>query len=394
MALECRVIRTFDELRSLEPVWRVLLSRSSTDEPTLAPQWLGAWWRVFGGRDGRQLRVALFFEGSRLVGMAPLLSRRHWYRTGIPFRRLELMGSGESESDEICSDYLGVIAERGREKAIAVGLVSAVASKRLGPWDELVLPAMDSETETPRFLEGALEDARLPIESAITGACPYVSLPASWDDYLGSLPAGGRYMLLRSLRDFEQWAQDDAELHEVRTPAELDRGIRVLRTLHGDRWQADSRGGVFASPLFTAFHEQVMGSLLASGALELLWLTVRGDPVAALYNIVWNEKVYFYQGGRKLDVPKGVRPGIVLHARAIRRAIAAGRREYDFLAGASRYKMQLATATRSLVRVRAVGSPRLEAIRLAAGRGACHVRRIRDRLLGDRGSAVGARLAR
>ena len=89
-------------------------------------------------------------------------------------------------------------------------------------------------------------------------------------------------------------------------------------------------------------------------SLELLWLVVRGEPIAASYNVVFGNKVYFYQSGRRMDVPKAVRPGIAMHALAIQRSIEAGRREYDFLQGASRYKRDLALASRALVTLRAV----------------------------------------
>ena len=207
-------------------------------------------------------------------------------------------------------------------------------------------------------------------------------LPASWDDYLASLPSAGRYLVTRSLRVFDEWADGGAELHEARTASELDAGKRVLAALHGERWGRSGRTGAFRSPRFAAFHDEVMQRLLAEGALELLWLTVRGDPVAVVYNIMWKGKVYFYQSGRKIEVPKGVRPGIVMHARAIERAIAAGRREYDFLAGASQYKMQLATATRPLLRVRAVRSPVLELARRAADGGIDQGRQLRDLVRG------------
>jgi CelD/BcsL family acetyltransferase involved in cellulose biosynthesis len=101
--------------------------------------------------------------------------------------------------------------------------------------------------------------------------------------------------------------------------------------------------------------------------LDLLWLTVRGEPVAALYNIVYGNKVYFYQSGRKIDVPKGVRPGIVIHLYAMQRAIAAGIREYDFLNGATPYKRQLASGTRALITLRAV-SPSLRGRSVEAAR--------------------------
>jgi CelD/BcsL family acetyltransferase involved in cellulose biosynthesis len=95
-------------------------------------------------------------------------------------------------------------------------------------------------------------------------------------------------------------------------------------------------------------------------SLDLLWLVVRGEPIAASYNIVFGNKVYFYQSGRRMDVPKTVRPGIAMHALAIQRSIEHGRREYDFLQGASRYKRDLAHASRALVTLRAV-APHLRA---------------------------------
>jgi CelD/BcsL family acetyltransferase involved in cellulose biosynthesis len=380
MALESKLIRDATALAQFEPAWRELLARSSSDEPTLSPLWLSTWWRVFGQDGGRHLHFVLFLEGVRLVGIAPLLARRHWYVPGIPFRRLEWLASGEPEAEEIGSDYLGVIAEHGKEEAVVRAFAAALVQGELGPWDELVLPAMNAESPTAPLFARALTEAGVATTCETTTSCPYIALPATFEHYLASLTSAGRYLVTRSLRDLDEWAKGDLELHVARNLTELDQGKRILKRLHGERWGAEGRSGVFGSPRFAAFHDAVMPLLLAAGALELLWLTVRGDPIAIAYNIVWNGKVYFYQSGRKIDVPKGVRPGIVIHAHAIRRAIAAGRREYDFLAGASRYKVQLATASRSLVRVRAVRSPRLELAHSTAVRGLDTARRLRDQL--------------
>jgi CelD/BcsL family acetyltransferase involved in cellulose biosynthesis len=382
MALQVAVVRNFDDLVPFESAWSELLGRSCTDEPTLTPLWLGAWWRVFGSHGGRHLRIALFFEGHRLVGVAPLQARRHWYRPGIPFRRLELLASGEREADEICSEYIGVIAEQGRQGAVVDALVEALLEGKLGAWTELVLPAMDGESPIPALIADALKRVGIATETETTGACPYILLPSSWERYLASLSSAGRYLVTRSLRTFDAWADGNAELHEAQSDADLVAGRHVLATLHAERWGSEGRTGAFRSHRFAAFHDEVMQRLLAENALDLLWLTVRGDPVAVIYNIAWKGKSYFYQSGRKIDVPKGVRPGVVLHALAIQRAIAAGHREYDFLGGASRYKMQLATATRSLVRVRAVRSQALEVARRAANSGIDRGRHLRDLLRG------------
>ncbi len=105
---------------------------------------------------------------------------------------------------------------------------------------------------------------------------------------------------------------------------------------------------------------------------------MRGEPVAAVYNIVWNNKVYFYQSGRKTDVPPKVRPGVVLLAHAIRGAVEAGRREFDFLAGDVQYKRQLALALRPLVQFRVARRCLRERLRLLAESGINRVRPLRN----------------
>ena len=70
------------------------------------------------------------------------------------------------------------------------------------------------------------------------------------------------------------------------------------------------------------------------------------------YNLRHGGKIYFYQSGRKLEVPAEVRVGVTMHAYLIRAAIEEGLREYDFLAGTSQYKMSLALATRPIVNLR------------------------------------------
>src|SRR5262249_46849081 len=97
----------------------------------------------------------------------------------------------------------------------------------------------------------------------------------------------------------------------------------------------------------------------------------------ALYNIVHKGKVYFYQSGRRTDLPQNIRVGIVLHAHAIRTAIEAGYREYDFLAGSSRYKRALTTESRPIVSLRATRGRALEGARLLAADG---LERLRARM--------------
>jgi CelD/BcsL family acetyltransferase involved in cellulose biosynthesis len=209
-------------------------------------------------------------------------------------------------------------------------------------------------------------------------------LPRTWDDYLAALKQSKRSQLRKTLRAFEAWAGGPPEIVRVRTPEEIAEGRRVLVALHGERWEG---GGVFASPRFSDFHARLMPELLRAGALDLGWISVRGEPVVAFYNFRWRGKVSFYQSGRRRDIPDDVRIGVTMHAWLIRAAIDEGLREYDFLEGISQYKMSFALATRKLVRLRVARPSVVETARAATARGAAWARRLRDRARASGGSA-------
>jgi CelD/BcsL family acetyltransferase involved in cellulose biosynthesis len=354
VSLSVTLVEDPAQLSALRAGWLALSARAERDELMTSPLWLEPWWTVFGPHDGRRLAVVTVHDGGELVGLVPLCRRRVQVAPGLRLRRLEPLGTGEDEADEICSDFLGIVAARGKMPAVADAFVGAMADGALGGGvDELIVPALAGDAECKPELTRALRRRGWHVDFETTPPSPYIPVPKKFDDYLNALHGDKRYMVRRSLRDFEKWAAGKDVVHEAKDEASRAEGMRVLGSLHGERWQAAGHEGAFASTKFADFHTDASRRLLAAGALELLWLTVDGDPVAAVYNVVWGGKTYFYQAGRKMEVPGKIRPGVVLHMRALERAIAAGRREYDFLAGTSRYKMDLALATRPLFTLRA-----------------------------------------
>lgn len=365
-------------LESLRPEWDALLRASAHPEPVLSPDWLLTWWREYGR--GRSLCVGLFRDGRNLVGLVPLVKRRVWYRPGIPFRRLEFLGADVDEHDGVCSDYLNVIARAGAEREVARALAEELAAGAFGGWDELVLSRMDGLGPMPEHVTGALGRMGLRADATVTGEAAYIPLPASWSEYLAALPKKKRYGITRALRDLEAWSGGTIDLHWVSTRGDLPHARQILVGLHKARWEAAGARGAFHSARFTAFHQTLMPVLFEKGELELLWLEVRGRPIAAMYNFVVGGKVYFYQSGRALDVPKGQRPGIALIALAIQRALARRAREFDFLSGDEMYKADFALASRPLVEVRAVRPCWIERVRRLTDRGIRGLRALRDRV--------------
>lgn len=347
-------VSVLSDLTGLERVrgeWEQLLERSGGRYPSLTPTWALAWWRVFGPEGGRRLRALVVRDGREMIGLLLLVARRSLYRRILPMQRLEILASGEDEADEIYSEYLGPIAIKGREEEVATVLVRHLDDTRES-WHEIVLQALDEQSQVVRALGPAFHARGLACESQVTAKCPFITLPKRWDDYLAALSSDNRYMVRRSLRDFERWAGKSWKVEVARSHADLTRGKAILQRLHEHRWKSGGLEGAFASSLFSRFHDLVMPELLSRGELDLRWLVVNGEPIAASYCVVHDNRLYYVQGGRATDVPKGVRPGIVLHLHTIRAAIEAGRLEYDFLGGDARYKDQLATGVRSLIELR------------------------------------------
>jgi CelD/BcsL family acetyltransferase involved in cellulose biosynthesis len=379
LTLTCQLATTTAEAEQLRPEWTDLLKLSERNELTLTPEWLLTWQRIYGPQQGRQLRIALFRDAGRLVGLAPLSRRCHWVRGVVPFRRLEFLASGEREGHGICSNHLNIIAERGAEETVAQRLAVALTDGTFGSWDEVVLPMMDGDGAMPALLATAFREAGLTVETTETARAPYISLPKTWESYLKSLSSTHRRQVTRALRAFDEWAAGASRLDRVTDPADLEKATRVLIDLHHARWEGDGQSGVFHSPSFLQFHDAIMRTLLERGQLELLRLTVRGEPVAALYGMTWGDKTIAYQTGRSVNVPNNVRPGGVILAYAVRAAIEAGRREFDFLADEAPYKLQMATASRPLIQLRAYRVGLKERMRRLLERGLDGVRMIRRR---------------
>jgi CelD/BcsL family acetyltransferase involved in cellulose biosynthesis len=375
--IRAEVIRDFERLAALAPAWRDLLGKSSNDQVMMSPTWLLAWWHVFGREGGREMASVAFFERERLVGLFPLLARAVRVAPGVSVRRLEVIGTGEHEAHEVGTDYVAPLVARGYEGTVTEAIAATLVGGALGGWGELVLGPMNGDCPIAVLLADALRARGLRVSLEVEGASFYVPLPPTFDAYLEALPGTRRAMIRRSLRAFERWAGAPAELDVVRREADLDRAKSELVHLHRARWAAAGRHGAFASPRFRAFHDEVMPALFAEGALELLFLRAHGEAVAAAYNLVWRNRVSFYQSGRAPTLPSELSPGIVLHALGMQRAIAMGRLEYDFLPGLARYKVELSLASRPVLALHAERPSALQMARAAAALAIDEARAIR-----------------
>lgn len=362
--LSFRLVKGQGEVFAISKMWQDLVESSGNPQPMNSPAWLLLWLRHYGA--GADLAVGLLYDGDQLVGIAPLCLRNYVYKLGLVFRRLQFLGLDANERDGVFSEYMGFTARKGYELAVARDFVDHILAGDFGTWHELVLGAIDVDNTTMQMAVAAFAARGMPGEQ--TGAMRgyHIQLPRSWDDYLKSLSSTRRYRLKNSLAKFEEWTGSEGwTLKHARTPDDLKEGYEALVALHSERWRVEGgEGGAFSSPRFSAFHWDYLTTQLASGGAELVWLKVGERPVAAIYTLRNGKKVLAYQYGRITDTPTKVRVGIVINALMIKTAIERGDDEFDFLAGESRYKVDLSTHERPIVTLRVARSTAREFVRV------------------------------
>jgi CelD/BcsL family acetyltransferase involved in cellulose biosynthesis len=174
--------------------------------------------------------------------------------------------------------------------------------------------------------------------------CPFIQLPQSWGDYLGSnVSANTRQKIRRFLRRVED--SEDLRITLAASDSIADH-LEILLRFWASKWghrKGESLTGLQNVLRMMLMHCFRRGTLL----LPVLWKG--GAPIGALAILIDRQKksLLFYVGGRdgKIGSPP---PGFVLHAYSIRYAIDNGFTTYDFLRGNEPYKYAFGAAERHI----------------------------------------------
>ena len=307
--------------------WDALLAASAADSFFLTHRWLAGWWRRFGsGKDLVALEVEA--DDGALLGFAPLCISRVTRQGLLPVREIGFLGR-----EKTTGDYLDLAARPGLEAAVLAAVVDCLLGR--GGWDALAVTDVpeDSATLARVAAIGAARGlAGLPGPDQV---CPYLPLPASWDDFLAGASANLRSNLKR--REKKLLAMGASFVDRASDPATLPGALDALFALHGARWETKGRTGNFIDPRVRAFHHDLAPALAADGALGFWTCEIEGRPVAALYGFVHRGRFLYYQAG--LDPAFAEHgAGFALMGHAIRESVARGLTEFDYLRGDEDYK--------------------------------------------------------
>jgi len=374
--MKAELVSDEEQLWNLKEPWKDLQSLGAAKDITTTWQWMSTWWEVF--REGRSLALLVVRDGEEVVGIAPFVRRSIRYFGLIPYTRMEFMASGEDEKDEICSDYLDFVIKDGREREVLEAIFEFLHHSRDISWDDLLLPVMRIESPTVPLLFDLAGKFRLTAREIRCIPCRYASLPDSFEEYLSQLGSKTRYKIRRGMRKLSEGGDVDFKIAE--TAEEVEAAKNILIRLHQSRWSQKGDRGVFSSAKFRLFHDKIMSISHKKNWLRLGILSLSQRPLACIYNLRFNGRVYSYQAGIEVSDNWDLSYGMLAHAYAIAHAISETSREYDFLAGDSEYKKRLAKEEREILTVRISKSSPKESLYRTMCKQKEKLKTVRDRL--------------
>ena len=255
---------------------------------------------------------------------------------------LALNAAGEPADETTYIEYNDLLCEPGWETPVARALFNWAQAEA---WDEFTF---DGFASGPGLQAVRAAFSSLPLRERV---CPsrFVDLDAARQagtSYVALLSPRNREQLRRKIRYQEQ--AGPLSLERATTAPQACQMLEELAQMNCRRMDRLGRAGVFASGRFLAFHQQFLGRAIELGKADLFRLRCAGDTVGVVYNLVENDKVYFYQCGYLYSEDKRLSPGTVTLAHVIQHELEHGRKEFDFLAGEESYKHWMSTGGREL----------------------------------------------
>ncbi len=330
---------------ALRGEWNALLEASDAGVFN-AWEWLYPWHQRIA--PDRPLRILCIRDGAGgLVGLLPLALDELRLAPGVRVRRLAFLGE-----TNVGSDYLDVIARRGKEEAVTRALAAALRAAQT-EWDVLDLTDLDEASPTPRWLGEAFEGRGGRSQLRERYVCPYERFESgeTFDAFLRR--TGRRDNYLRRRKWLEK--QPGFKIERTETAEALAPAMGDFLRLHSLRWAGEGGSQGIRSQMTEAFHRDATYLLAQQGRLWLYTLKLGDKPLASVYGIVHRNKFAYFQSGYDPEW-RNKSVGLVLIGQTFKDAIESGFTEYDFLHGTETYKSDWTTLQRKTVSFR-VNSP-------------------------------------
>jgi len=324
-------IRDFREFEELREFWNQILQKALDNDVFSTWEWLWCWWKYFGTE--RELRILTVKEGDHIIAIAPFMLSNYNFLNIGKLSKIEFMSCPYG-------DYNNFILLKRESECLKLFLETLMG---FSDWDLLDLRDIPEGNSLPKISDSFCSFGKLRFDMKVRTVCPYIRLPTSTEAFEKRMSRNMRRNLRKRMRRLKKLYK--VEVITQREFGSVTRAMETFFRLHQKKWESEGKPGAFIDENFRRFHKDLARIFDEKGWLDLHFLTVDGEPVAAAYTFDYNFKKYGYLTGFDPEFRRfGV--GNLLKMYIIQECINRGFREYDLTRDFEPYKADWATNVR------------------------------------------------
>ena len=299
--------------------WQVLAAGEPT--PFCDHAWYTAWWEAFGGETG--LEVATWWRDDELAAALPLHARG---------RRLVTL----------TNDHSPLLRPLARDPEALTGLLAGILATGSS---ELVLDAIPADDAAVAGLGAELARGSRIVLVERRHVSPIV-------DTSGEAGASGGSSLRTLKRRRRKLEREHAvEFRFEDEPGDLDARLDRGFAVEASSWKGREGTAISSAADTDRFYRAIAHAFGAGGELRLAWLIVDGRPAAFNLCLARDRRLFLLKTGFDEAFARFT-PGLILNLRIVEHCTDTDFDAYELLGAEARWKRELATTSRSHVRVR------------------------------------------
>lgn len=338
--MKIEVLKEIEEVEELAEKWNRLAQQEPRDGAFRSYDWYAAWIKSFAP-EAKPYVITARAAGGELVGIAPL------YQGEYSDHRITFRALGVGGRELVSGDFLDVLATADYKSEFTARVLENAADEN--DWEIAVFGELLEDSDSLAAVLRWCARRGYAYHKQERRGCPFIKLPATWDEYLAGVGPNFR----SNLRKLGRLRSAGAEVYTWTEGDDLQRELNTLVKLHTARWNAKEEPGTLSQPKLREFLQRLC-EFDRSCVLRPQMYSLRKDKetVASLLTFRFGEATYFYQCGWNTDSELAkFRPMLVLLGYSVQRSIEEGLRYYEMLRGEHGYKLRFTATMRSTVTV-------------------------------------------
>ncbi|MBU4312572.1 MAG: GNAT family N-acetyltransferase [Candidatus Omnitrophica bacterium] len=333
--IRIKELSSYEEFRGMKEAWGDLITRSKADNVFLTYDWMNSY--IKNCCNGNRLIILTVFDDDAMVGIAPLMVRRHGVM-GLYARSVCFIGT-------TASDRMDFILDGPREKCVLSIMDYLIGIGR--DWDFLDFHEIVRFSGTAETIKKWVKLRDLKSVSGPWDRSFFIKLNDNVDFILKKVSK----KFHRKTKKLNKEVRANLEFRRYRHNEVKEALLDEIQFIASRSWKGTGHKSVFLKHGIRDFHKDIFLGFANSGCLDISILKMGDTPIAYIYNFLYNGRLSNYS--IEFDSRYShMSPGTMLMLWSIENAISKGIKEIDFGRGEEEWKTRLTQDFRMQEKVR------------------------------------------